>query len=227
MSWFESKARRNILVKANLSLLSLGKYFICSAMSTVHWGIVHTNCSPLFFYRQTIAWKFSDRGRYFQGGQGPPWFFSRVGGCPIPLLRADALAVRPSGTMSCGPRKFAVSALILLNNAADHARPIIDTDSVFNALKDCRILQNLRNYHSAKRLCDCLERTYTVHDIVYSFATLITYFCDLVLQIYCACAVSLNFQHHISLHTWCRWSTYYSTIAIIANRPSVTNAIGV
>jgi len=44
-------------------------------MSKLHWNTVQINCSPLYFYWQTIAWKFSDHGWYFQGGHGPPWFF--------------------------------------------------------------------------------------------------------------------------------------------------------
>jgi len=39
-------------------------------MSKLHWSTVQINCSPLYFYWQTIACKFSDHGWYFQGGHG-------------------------------------------------------------------------------------------------------------------------------------------------------------
>ena len=42
--------------------IDVGKYFICSVMSKLHWNTVQINCSPLYFYWQTIAWKFSDHG---------------------------------------------------------------------------------------------------------------------------------------------------------------------
>ena len=49
--------------------IDVGKNFICSVMSKLHWSTMHINSSPLYFYWQTIAWKFSDHGRYFLGGR--------------------------------------------------------------------------------------------------------------------------------------------------------------
>ena len=36
-------------------------------------------CASVWFI--TIAWKFPEHFRYFQGGHDPPWFFSMVGAC--------------------------------------------------------------------------------------------------------------------------------------------------
>ena len=48
------------------------------------------NCSLLYFYWQTIAWKFSDHGWYFQGGHGPPWFFPPCPTCRRPWQHSSS-----------------------------------------------------------------------------------------------------------------------------------------
>jgi len=103
--YFMSDARTAL---RKFSLTYIAKYSrpICSAMSTVH-----INCSPLYFYWETIAWKFSDQGRYFQGGHGqwpprlfPGWAVAAVPWSPVPaplLSTAQCRACQLSTAGTC------------------------------------------------------------------------------------------------------------------------------
>jgi len=70
-------------------------------MSKLHRSTVYINCSPPYFYWQTIAWKFSDHVRYFQSGNGPPWCIKGGrcpprAGAPGPFLPRDGTFLPPS-----------------------------------------------------------------------------------------------------------------------------------